>query len=199
MKLFLLLLLLPPLSGLEFPLKAQSSKDTLPREHLNFDEPYNLIELLRLPAKTQITWKPGSLPHKPNYKIFVGSRLDFALEDEIKSFIKRWNQQQGNKHGSLQSVAAPAEADVILAKYQSPRETIEETVIIGHTTGPKHITGTEKTTSLRVPHYAYLLVPQTDGYEIIWRQRKLVAKGSKLRRNGAGDLLTALTRSLQRQ
>lgn len=72
------------LFALSFSLNLLAQNQSQTKEQLNYDEPYNLIELLKLPNKTEVEWKTGSLPSLPSYKIFLGSRLDFAFEKEIK-------------------------------------------------------------------------------------------------------------------
>ncbi len=181
--------------------EAQNKPQTPSADQLNYDEPYNLIELLRLPAKTIITWNPGALRSQPTYKLFLGSRMDFTFEKEVKTWAQKWNDKHGRKYGEVSIVADIAQADIILARYQNLRELVEETVVTEPTKSrsgtPNMIVDTMKTTLMARPQYSYLLLPKAEGLEIIWRKRNLIRQGEKPSQNAASDLLAALTKRLK--
>lgn len=179
-------------------MQAQNKPPEKPSTQLNYDEPYNLIELLKPPDKTVILWQPTPLRPQSTYKLFLGTRMDFTFEKAVKNWAEKWNEKEGKKHGTVTIVTEIKQADVILARYQNLRELVEETVVNEPSMNPNGLANTVKTTIYARPQYSYLLLPKDDSLAIIWRQRKLFRQGDKPSQNTPSDLLSVLSKQLKK-
>ncbi len=183
---------------LVFNVVAQEKNKARNDEQPDATEKYNLIETLRASHKTQITFKASALPQQTTFKLFLESRLDFALEKSLKAWVYRWNKKQGMKFGQLTFVKNIKQADVILVRFQDLQEVVEETVTTGAIRNPHLLVGSTQTTNFYSPFYSYILLPKTDGFEIIWRHRKLSNRDVSKSRGHAPELIKALTERLQK-
>jgi hypothetical protein len=165
---------------------AQEKASTSSAKPLAPHERAYILEVLRLSPQTLIEWRSNKLPPKSSHKLFLGSRFDFVFEAEIKTWVRR-----------LQIIEDIQQADIVLVRFQNIQETVEETTTSDTSQPAAQIGGSVKLTIIRLPVYSYLLIPKSSGYEILWRQRKMIERDAPPKKNLASDLLTALAKQLR--
>jgi hypothetical protein len=176
---------------------AQEKASTSSAKPLAPHERAYLLEVLRLSPQTLIEWRSNKLPPKSSHKLFLGSRFDFVFEAEIKTWVRKWNEGKEGKATRLQIIEDIQQADIVLVRFQNIQETVEETTTSDTSQPAAQIGGSVKLTIIRLPVYSYLLIPKSSGYEILWRQRKMIERDAPPKKNLASDLLTALAKQLR--
>lgn len=173
----------------------EKAKATSTRKLAAHERAY-LLEVLRLPPHTPIDWSSEKLPTKRSYQIFLGSRFDFVFEAEVKLWVEKWNK---GKHGKLnfQVTEDIQQADIILVRFQNIQETVEETTTSDTSQPAAQIGGSVKLTIIRLPVYSYLLILKSTGYQLLWRQRRMIERDAPPKKNLASDMLSALTKQLR--
>lgn len=171
------------------------------KSSLSPEDKGNLTEVLRIPAKTQIETKTVSLRPSRSYTIYVGTRFDFEVEDPIKAWIERWNEKQARKFGRLILTDDLQEADIVLVQYLDFMTEISETIY--HPIIATH-------NGIRVPHredtkyspmHAYLIVPQAEGFAILWHHQRLARYEimAREKKDSGRKLTNTLARLLKKQ
>lgn len=161
-------------------------------------ECYALAEYLGVPQKTKFSAGSSAFTKQAVYKIYLSSRLDFWLETTLEKWIQRWNENKGKKYAELAIVKELNKADIVLIRFQDPTETVEETVISEPIISGQIRQGTIRSTNIFSPVRSYILLPKADGFEIVWRHKKLLPRDTPSNRIGFAGFENALTAQLKK-
>jgi hypothetical protein len=139
----------------------------------------------RVGAKSVAEAKSGTLPAAAPLKVFVLAPSQYDLCYRFEEWVEAWNRTEGEKHGRVEVVREPAQADVILARFLTPFKTKKYNEPRGEelwtVTGSGGRVGTPlpppgvpaQAPPAHVSHsakvYAYVAAREADGLKLLWR------------------------------